>query len=163
MQSKRKTDGGRARIQDMQNLKFAMPVAPNGKINLNPDWLGQTTKDKTAMATFEYDLPYNMMVSGGFGHMKSRYSGAFGQINSIKQNGDFRVSGIRGMDFVSRTTSGNLKLQGKTETGPILHNWSLAFDSVERQRDHDQSSKTNGAISAGSIYSPKRQSLSAVR
>ncbi len=159
MQSKRKTDGSRARIQDMQNLKFTMPVAPNGKINLNPDWLGQTTEDKTAMATFEYDLPYNMMVSGGFGHMESRYSGAFGQITSIKQNGEFSVSGIRGMDFISRTTSGNLKLQGETETGPVLHNWSLAFDSVERQRDHDQSSKTGSITAAGSIYSPKFATL----
>lgn len=56
-----------------------------------------------------------MMLSGGIGHMESRYDGAFGQITSIKANGDFDVSGIRGIDFRSRTTSGNLncKVNGK--------------------------------------------------
>ncbi|MGY4674315.1 TonB-dependent receptor [Ursidibacter arcticus] len=159
MQSKRKTDGSRARIQDMQNFTFTMPTAPKGDINLNPNWLAQTTSDKTVMATFEYDLPHNMMLSGGLGHMEARYSGAFGQITSLTQNGQFRVTGIRGMDFISRTTSGNLKLQGEFETGAVSHNWNLAFDSVVRQRDHDSSSRTNGAINAGTIYQPEFAAL----
>ncbi|MDE8035035.1 TonB-dependent receptor plug domain-containing protein [Actinobacillus equuli subsp. equuli] len=154
MYSKRDTDGGRARLQDLQNLAYTVPAAPNGKTNLNPYWLGQTTEDETVMGTFEYDLPYGMMLSGGLGHMESRYSGAFGQITAPKQNGEFEVSGIRGIDFRSRTTSGNLKLQGDFETGAISHNWNLAFDSVVRQRDHDQSSKTNGKIKGGTIYAP---------
>lgn len=152
--AKRTTQGGRARLQDLQNLTYSIPAAPDGKTNLNPAWIGQRTKDESIIATFEYDLPYNMMLSGGIGHMESRYDGAFGQITSIKANGDFDVSGIRGIDFRSRTTSGNLKLQGEWETGSILHNWNLAFDSVVRQRDHDQSEKTNGKISGNSIYQP---------
>lgn len=154
MYSKRDTDGGRARVQDIQNFTYTLPSAPNGKTNLNPHWIGQTTEDETIMGTFEYDLPYNMMLSGGLGHMESRYSGAFGQITNLKQNGDFSVTGIRGIDFRSRTTSGNLKLQGEFDTGPVLHSWNLAFDSVVRQRDHDQSKTTNGSVKGGSIYSP---------
>ncbi|WGE55812.1 TonB-dependent siderophore receptor [Actinobacillus equuli subsp. equuli] len=154
MYSKRDTDGGRARLQDLQNLAYTVPAAPNGKTNLNPHWIGQTTEDETVMGTFEYDLAYGMMLSGGLGHMESRYSGAFGQITKPEQNGNFEVSGIRGIDFRSRTTSGNLKLQGDFETGAISHNWNLAFDSVVRQRDHDQSSKTNGKIKGGTIYAP---------
>lgn len=154
MMNKRDTNGGRARLQDMQNLAFTVPSAPNGKINLNPHWIGQTTQDETIMGTFEYDLPFNMMVSGGLGHMESRYDGAFGQITNIRQNGKFNVTGIRGMDFRSRTTSGNLKLQGEVETGSVLQNWNIAYDSVVRQRDHDNSSATNGRVTGGSIYSP---------
>ncbi|WP_150538639.1 TonB-dependent siderophore receptor [Actinobacillus vicugnae] len=154
MYSKRDTDGGRARVQDMQNLAYTIPSAPNGKTNLNPHWIGQTTEDEMIMGTFEYDLPFGMMLSGGLGHMESRYSGAFGQITALRQNGTFSVTGIRGIDFRSRTTSGNLKLQGDFETGSVLHNWNLAFDSVVRQRDHDQSRRTNGSITGGSIYAP---------
>ncbi len=154
MHNKRDTNGGRARLQDMQNLTYTVPSAPNGKTNLNPAWIGQRTEDETIMGTFEYDLPYGMMLSGGIGHMESKYSGAFGQITSIKQNGDFNVSGIRGIDFRSRTTSGNLKLEGELETGSVKHNWNIAYDEVQRQRDHDQSAKTNGSIKGGSIYSP---------
>lgn len=154
MINKRDTNGGRARLQDLQNLSYTVPSAPNGKTNLNPAWIGQTTRDETVMGTFEYDLPYNMMLSGGLGHMESRYDGAFGQITSIKQNGNFDVTGIRGFDFRTRTTSGNLKLQGELATGPVSHNWNLSYDQVVRQRDHDNSAKTNGRISGGSIYAP---------
>ncbi|WGE91921.1 TonB-dependent siderophore receptor [Actinobacillus genomosp. 1] len=154
MYSKRDTDGGRARLQDLQNLAYTVPAAPNGKTNLNPHWIGQTTEDETVMGTFEYDLPYGMMLSGGLGHMESRYSGAFGQITSLKQNGEFEVSDIRGIDFRSRTTSGNLKLQGDFETGTVLHNWNIAYDRVVRQRDHDQSNYTDGVISGNNIYNP---------
>lgn len=154
MINKRDTNGGRARLQDMQNLAFIVPSAPNGKTNLNPHWIGQTTQDETIMGTFEYDLPFNMMVSGGLGHMESRYDGAFGQITNIQQNGNFNVTGIRGIDFRSRTTSGNLKLQGEVETGSVLQNWNIAYDSVVRQRDHDNSRATNGRVTGASIYSP---------
>ncbi|OOF55336.1 TonB-dependent siderophore receptor [Rodentibacter myodis] len=160
MYAKRTTHGGRARLQDLQNLAYSVPNAPNGKTNLNPSWLAQTTKDQTIMATFEYDLPYNMMLSGGIGHMESQYSGAFGQITQLQQNGDFNITGIRGIDYRTRTTSGNLKLQGELETGAILHNWNVAFDSVVRQRDHDQSAKTNGRVNGGSIYHPNFGALS---
>ena len=154
MINKRDTNGGRARLQDMQNLAFIVPSAPNGKTNLNPHWIGQTTQDETIMGTFEYDLPFNMMVSGGLGHMESRYDGAFGQITNIQRNGNFNVTGIRGIDFRSRTTSGNLKLQGEVETGSVLQSWNIAYDSVVRQRDHDNSRATNGRVTGGSIYSP---------
>lgn len=160
MYTKRATHGGRARLQDMQNLAYSVPSAPNGKTNLNPRWIGQTTEDQTIMGTFEYDLPYNMMLSGGLGHMESKYYGAFGQITRLQSNGNFDITGIRGIDFRSRTTSGNLKLQGEFETGAVLHNWNLAFDNVVRQRDHDQSEKTNGRVSGGSIYHPTFGALS---
>lgn len=154
MYTKRATHGGRARLQDLQNWTYNAPDAPNGKTNLNPHWIGQTTKDETVMATFEYDLPYNMMLSGGIGHMESRYYGAFGQITAISNNNTYNITGIRGMDFRLRTTSGNLKLQGEFETGSVLHNWNLAFDQVVRQRDFDNSALTNYRIRNIPLYAP---------
>ncbi|OOF69664.1 TonB-dependent receptor [Rodentibacter caecimuris] len=146
MYTKRATNGGRARVQDIQSLDFALPKAPNGKINLIPHWSGQTTEDQTAMLTFEYDLPYDMMLSGGIGHLTSKYYGSFGQVRMISPNnknytqvGDAHIQQMRAIDYRQRTTSANLKLQGSLITGEISHSWNLSFDKVVRYRDFDQS------------------------
>ncbi|EXI61790.1 hypothetical protein MHD_04810 [Mannheimia granulomatis] len=155
-QSKRATKGGRARVQDMQNLTFALPVAPNGKINLVPSWSRQTTDDETALITFEYDLPWRMMLSGGIGHMESKYYGNFTQLTMLNSKGNYRAVNATAMDFRSRTTSGNLKLQGELETGSISHAWSIAYDLVQRQRDHDSNPTTRrGGRFNSNIYTPE--------
>ncbi|QLB14613.1 ligand-gated channel protein [Mannheimia granulomatis] len=144
-QTKRAANGGRARLQDLQNLAFNLPLAPNGKINLVPEWSKQTTDDETAMLTFEYDLPAAMMLSGGIGHMESKYYGSFTQLKALDTQGKYSAENSTAMDFRSRTTSGNLKLQGQFETGVINHYWSVAYDRVQRQRDHD-SNPTNARV-----------------
>ncbi|MFU2047529.1 TonB-dependent receptor [Avibacterium gallinarum] len=153
--AKRATHGGRARVQDIQNLTYALPAAPNGEINLIPAWSGQTTRDQTIMLTASYDLPYEMTLSGGIGHMTSNYYGNFGQIlaTNIQPNGDYKISQMRAMDFITRTTSGNLKLQGHHFTGTLSHNWNVAFDAVLRERDFDQSPVLK-AFSGGNLYAP---------
>ncbi|WP_032093890.1 TonB-dependent receptor plug domain-containing protein [Necropsobacter rosorum] len=160
MYSKRKTDGGRARVQDIQMLDFALPSAPNGKTNLIPSWSGQTTEDQTVMTTFEYDLPYNMMLSGGVGHLESKYDGSFGQVRMVDSAGNYSIRSMRGMDYRTRTTSGNLKLQGEFEIASVLNNWSMAFDSVTRYRDFDQTPVVNygtlkKAYAGLNIYHPQ--------
>lgn len=40
--AKRKTNGGRARIQDIQNANGRLFDAPEGKVNLAPSWQAQT-------------------------------------------------------------------------------------------------------------------------
>ncbi|MFA9488547.1 MULTISPECIES: TonB-dependent receptor domain-containing protein [unclassified Mannheimia] len=141
-QTKRAANGGRARLQDLQNLVFNLPLAPNGKINLVPELSKQTTDDETAMLTFEYDLPATMMLSGGIGHMESKYYGSFTQLKALDTQGKYSAENSTAMDFGSRATSSNLKLQGQFETGVINHYWSVAYDRVQRQRDHD-SNPTN--------------------
>ncbi|QIM66412.1 ligand-gated channel protein [Mannheimia granulomatis] len=155
-QSKRATKGGRARVQDMQNLTFALPVAPSGKTNLVPSWSRQTTDDETALITFEYDLPWRMMLSGGIGHMESKYYGNFTQLTMLNSEGNYRAVNATAMDFRSRTTSGNLKLQGELETGSISHSWSIAYDLVQRQRDHDNNpAKQRSGRFNSNIYTPE--------
>ncbi|AGH38673.1 CirA protein [Bibersteinia trehalosi USDA-ARS-USMARC-192] len=155
-QTKRATKGGRARVQDMQNLTFAMPEAPNGKTNLVPSWSRQTTDDETALLTFEYDLPFNMMLSGGIGHMESKYDGNFTQLTMLNSDGNYRAANATAIDFRSRTTSGNLKLQGEIETGSVHHSWSLAYDAVQRSRDHDNNpTGQRGGRYTTNIYSPE--------
>lgn len=154
--AKRATQGGRARVQDIQNLSYQLPEAPKGKINLMPEWSGQTTEDQTIMTTFEYDLPYDMTLSGGIGHMLSKYYGSFGQINatSVAADGEkYKISQMRAMNYINRTTSGNLKLHGHAMTANISHNWNMSFDAVIRERDFDQSAVMR-PFDGGSIYAP---------
>lgn len=159
MYTKRATHGGRARIQDIQRLNYRLPSAPSADTNFVPYWNGQTTQDQTIMGTFEYDLPYNMMLSGGLGYMESRYYGTFGQVRMMDETNyteQYRLQQLRAMDYHIRTTSGNLKLQGEFETGPVNHNWNLAFDAVRRQRDFDQGSVLGQNVYADiNLYNPQ--------
>ncbi|OOF54253.1 TonB-dependent receptor [Rodentibacter genomosp. 2] len=159
MYAKRATHGGRARIQDIHRLNYRLPGAPSGDTNFVPYWNGQTTQDQTIMGIFEYDLPYNMMLSGGLGYMESRYYGTFGQVRMMDETTyteQYRLQQLRAMDYHIRTTSGNLKLQGEFETGSINHNWNLAFDAVRRQRDFDQGTVLNQNIYSNlNLYHPQ--------
>ncbi|MEG9475006.1 TonB-dependent siderophore receptor [Mannheimia indoligenes] len=153
--TKRRADGGRARVQDMQNLTFAMPTAPSGKINLVPKWSTQTTDDETAMLTFEYDLLKGMLMSGGIGHMESKYAGNFTQLKMLDSQGKYSAENATAIDFRSRTTSGNLKLQGDFTTASVNHYWSVAYDVVQRQRDHDNNpSKQRGGKYTTNLFAP---------
>ncbi len=152
MYARRATEGGRARVQDMQLLNFDMPQAPDGKTNLIPSWSGQTTEDRTAMLTFEYDTDHNISFSGGIGHMESRYDGSFTQLAMLNTAGDYRAAGSRAIDYLSRTTSASLKMRGEFETGSVSHNWSVAADYVKRHRDFHQSAQA-GAFRTN-IYNP---------
>lgn len=154
MYAKRATHGSRARIQDIQLLTFRLPDAPKSDTNFVPHWNGQTTTDQTIMGTFEYDLPYNMMLSGGLGYMESRYYGTFGQMR-MTDSQTYRLQSLRAMDYHPRTTSANLKLQGEFATGSVNHNWNVAFDVVKRQRDFDQGATLGNNVYSGlNIYNP---------
>ena len=160
MYNHRNTAGGRARFQDMQNYNFAMPAAPNGKINLAPSWHEQTTKTVTNMLTFEYDTDYNMQLSGGIGHMESKYYGGFIQLRmddpSLKgwQLGNYRAGAASPWNIQSRTTSGTLKARGEFETGPIVHNWAASLDYISRSRNHKSGPGNYGDAFRSNIYAP---------
>lgn len=168
--AKRDTAGGRARVQDIQLYGFRLPDAPSGKTNLVPGWQRQKTKDKSILATFEYSTDWNMQISGGIGHMESRYDGNFSQIQILDTEGNYRNGaynvnqnrftnqGAQPVEFISRTTSANLSARGEFATGPVSHNWSAAFDWVQRSRDHDNGTRVGSALmgtNAGlNIYNP---------
>ena len=73
--AKRKTNGGRARMQDIQNLQGRLFDAPDGKTNLLPSWNWQNTVGQTNMLTFEWDAFDNAQITGGIGYNKARYYG----------------------------------------------------------------------------------------
>jgi len=158
MYNHRNTEGGRARIHEMQDLNFAMPAAPSGKTLLVPSWQEQTTKTMTNALTFEYDTDYNMQISGGLGYMESVYKGSFTQLlmkNRAKGGnlGNYTAQAAQPFEFLSRTTSGNLKARGEFETGPVVHNWATSFDYIKRHRDHDQGTRNGDALDTN-IYNP---------
>lgn len=157
--AKRKTNGGRARMQDIQNAGGRLFGAPDGKTNLLPSWNWQNTAGQTNMLTFEWDAFDNAQITGGIGYNKARYYGtlisptvclnatstctdmqntnASGKVTA--RNYDYNTGTARLTDQYFRTLSMNLTARGEFETGPVTHNWSTAFDRVIRQRKTIQS------------------------
>ena len=139
--AKRKTNGGRARVQDIQNAAGKLYGAPDGKTNLLPSWNWQNTVGQTHMLTFEYDTDHSFQITGGIGYNKARYYGtlisptvcrtATATCNTANQ---YTTGTARLTDQYFRTLSMNLSARGEFYTGPISHNWSTAFDRIIRQR-----------------------------
>lgn len=139
--AKRKTNGGRARMQDIQNAAGKLYGAPDGKTNLLPSWNWQNTVGQTHMLTFEYDTDHSFQITGGIGYNKARYYGtlisptvcrtATATCNTANQ---YTTGTARLTDQYFRTLSMNLSARGEFYTGPISHNWSTAFDRIIRQR-----------------------------
>ena len=144
--AKRKTNGGRARMQDIQNLQARLFNAPDGKTNLLPAWNWQNTVGQTNMLTFEWDAFDNAQITGGIGYNKARYygtlispticgkDGASSQTSTCSSANQYHTGTARLTDQYFRTLSMNLTARGEFETGPVTHNWSTAFDRVIRQR-----------------------------
>lgn len=144
--AKRKTNGGRARMQDIQNANGRLFDAPDGKINLLPSWNWQNTVGETNMLTFEWDAFDNAQITGGIGYNKARYygtlisptvcgtSGASSQTETCTAANQYHTGTARLTDQYFRTLSMNLTARGEFETGPVTHNWSTAFDRIIRQR-----------------------------
>ncbi|HHS1633040.1 TPA: TonB-dependent siderophore receptor [Neisseria meningitidis] len=149
--AKRKTNGGRARMQDIQNAGGRLFGAPDGKTNLLPSWNWQNTAGQTNMLTFEWDAFDNAQITGGIGYNKARYygtlisptvcgtSGASDQTATCTSAKQYHTGTASLTDQYFRTLSMNLTARGEFETGPVTHNWSTAFDRVIRQRKTIQS------------------------
>lgn len=144
--AKRKTNGGRARMQDIQNADGRLFDAPDGKTNLLPSWNWQNTVGQTNMLTFEWDAFENAQITGGIGYNKARYygtlispticgtKGASSQTVTCSSANQYHTGTARLTDQYFRTLSMNLSARGEFETGPVTHNWSTAFDRIIRQR-----------------------------
>lgn len=144
--AKRKTNGGRARMQDIQNANGRLFDAPDGKTNLLPSWNWQNTVGETNMLTFEWDAFDNAQITGGIGYNKARYygtlisptvcgtSGASSQTATCTAANQYHTGTARLTDQYFRTLSMNLTARGEFETGLVTHNWSTAFDRIIRQR-----------------------------
>lgn len=155
--AKRKTNGGRARMQDIQNAGGRLFDAPDGKTNLLPSWNWQNTVGETNMLTFEWDAFDNAQITGGIGYNKARYygtlisptvcgtSGASSQTETCTAANQYHTGTARLTDQYFRTLSMNLTARGEFETGPVTHNWSTAFDRIIRQRKTINGSKNGNS------------------
>lgn len=144
--AKRKTNGGRARMQDIQNAGGRLFDAPDGKTNLLPSWNWQNTVGETNMLTFEWDAFDNAQITGGIGYNKARYYGTLisptvcgtggksDQTATCSSANQYHTGTARLTDQYFRTLSMNLTARGEFETGLVTHNWSTAFDRIIRQR-----------------------------
>lgn len=155
--AKRKTNGGRARMQDIQNANGRLFDAPDGKTNLLPAWNWQNTVGETNMLTFEWDAFDNAQITGGIGYNKARYygtlisptvcgtSGASSQTETCTAANQYHTGTARLTDQYFRTLSMNLTARGEFETGSVTHNWSTAFDRIIRQRKTINGSKNGNS------------------
>ena len=132
--AKRKTNGGRARIQDIQNANGRLFDAPEGKVNLAPGWQAQNTRGQTNMLTFEWDAFENAQITGGIGYNNARYYGNFASPTVTSSGLTYNSGRARLTDQRFKTLSMNLTARGEFETGPVSHNWSAAFDRIDRKR-----------------------------
>ena len=132
--AKRKTNGGRARMQDIQNANGRLFDAPEGKVNLAPSWQAQNTRGQTNMLTFEWDAFENAQITGGIGYNNARYYGNFASPTVTSSGLTYNSGRARLTDQRVKTLSMNLTALGEFETGPVSHNWSTAFDRIDRKR-----------------------------
>ena len=132
--AKRKTNGGRARMQDIQNANGRLFDAPEGKVNLAPSWQAQNTRGQTNMLTFEWDAFENAQITGGIGYNNARYYGNFVSPTVTSSGLTYNSGRARLTDQRFKTLSMNLTARGEFETGPVSHNWSAAFDRIDRKR-----------------------------
>ena len=132
--AKRKTNGGRARMQDIQNANGRLFDAPEGKVNLAPSWQAQNTRGQTNMLTFEWDAFENAQITGGIGYNNARYYGNFASPTVTSSGLTYNSGRARLTDQRFKTLSMNLTARGEFETGPVSHNWSAAFDRIDRKR-----------------------------
>ena len=132
--AKRKTNGGRARMQDIQNASGRLFDAPEGKVNLASSWQAQNTRGQTNMLTFEWDAFENAQITGGIGYNNARYYGNFASPTVTSSGLTYNSGRARLTDQRFKTLSMNLTARGEFETGPVSHNWSAAFDRIDRKR-----------------------------
>ena len=132
--AKRKTNGGRARMQDIQNANGRLFDAPEGKVNLAPSWQAQNTRGQTNMLTFEWDAFENAQITGGIGYNNARYYGNFASPTVTSSGLTYNSGRARLTDQRFKTLSMNLTARGEFETGSVSHNWSAAFDRIDRKR-----------------------------
>ena len=153
--AKRKTNGGRARMQDIQNANGHLFDAPEGKVNLAPSWQAQNTRGQTNMLTFEWDAFENAQITGGIGYNNARYYGNFASPTVTSSGLTYNSGRARLTDQRFKTLSMNLTARGEFETGPVSHNWSTAFDRIDRKRTTYQGARqTRSSVIDPSIDIP---------
>ena len=153
--AKRKTNGGRARIQDIQNANDRLFDAPEGKVNLAPSWQAQNTRGQTNMLTFEWDAFENAQITGGIGYNNARYYGNFASPTVTDSGLTYNSGRARLTDQRFKTLSMNLTARGEFETGRVSHNWSTAFDRIDRKRTTYQGARqTKSSVIDPSIDIP---------
>ena len=121
-------------MQDIQNANGRLFDAPEGKVNLTPSWQAQNTRGQTNMLTFEWDAFENAQITGGIGYNNARYYGNFASPTVTSSGLTYNSGRARLTDQRFKTLSMNLTARGEFETGPVSHNWSTAFDRIDRKR-----------------------------
>lgn len=128
--------------------------APNGKLNFAQPWNVQTSSDDTVMGRIEYDLTDTLTVFGAVGHAQNKTSGIVSNPPTVDAAGNFDFFSIP-IDWRQKTTSSQLGLRGRFETGSVRHQWSVSASNVRRHSDSlFYFSGLTGSAGSSNIFRP---------
>lgn len=142
----RNNNAMRARMDNLQNLDFAIPDAPDGSTNLAEPWTWQDSEETIVALTGEYYVNDDLTLSGGIGHNEAEMQQLFSQLEMLNSEGDYRERTVRTYDFTIDTTSANMGLNGYAETGNVSHNWAASVDYTHRNRSNANNNATAESI-----------------
>lgn len=143
--AKRKVNGGRARIQDIQNVRGRLFDALGGDTNLMPSWQAQSTRSQTNMLTFEYDATDSVQITGGIGYNDARYDGNFASPTASTNGLTYNSGRARLTDQRFKTLSMNLAARGDWQFGSVNSSWNVAYDRIVRKRQTYQGTRQTTA------------------
>lgn len=103
----------------------AIPV-PASTTSLSQPWARIKSQDAYGALRAEYDLSDSWTAFGAFGVSTTKTTGIHVQPTFLKTNGDF-TGAIAAFPSSGLHYSGQIGLRGQFETGPVLHNMTVAL------------------------------------
>ncbi|MBS7781336.1 TonB-dependent siderophore receptor, partial [Acidovorax sp. CCYZU-2555] len=129
---------------------MAIPVAPNNKINYQPEWSYWDAKERAAVVRGEVDLAPGLIAYGALGAMQYDFDSL--QTTSLLRDsqGNLFVRPYRLKEYVNTRTV-EAGLRNKFQTGSLQHELVLSATSYAQ---NNGLLRQNGAIVNSSIYTP---------
>lgn len=129
---------------------FAIPEAPESRLNVQQPWEWSKLEDKSALGRVEYDLTDQVTLFAAAGGGNSRVERLFGTPILLNAAGDVSITPQNFVFDVDRITA-EAGLRAQFETGAVAH--SLTFQANHFHQSLDRGSKS-GATQFTNIYDP---------
>lgn len=123
---------GAAGSVDLSRVGGPAPAALDGHRNFAQPWNFQNAEDNTVMGRVEFDVFDHLTVFGAIGHSRNDSVALISSQPFLDAAGNFAFAGMP-VHWRQQTTSGQLGLKGRFETGPLKHEWSISASGLRRE------------------------------
>ena len=123
---------GAAGSVDLSRLGKSAPPALDGHRNFAQPWNYQDAEDSTVMGRVEFDLTEHLTVFGAIGHSRNVSTAVVSDEPYLDPAGNFAFAAMP-VRWRQRTTSSQLGLKGRVDTGPVRHDWSITASGLRRE------------------------------